>query len=396
MTRREKINVLHLRSCRGGGGGPEKTILFSAKEIDADAFSLHIAYLKSRDDAEFDLDQRARKLGIDNFVTIEEESKVDIKAIRQLLRLVKDRQIHVLSCHCYKSDLYGLILRRFHKMKLISTVHGPLASLRFFWSSQNWRVRYLYDQLDLRLLRYFDRVLIVSDSMRSTVSKYGVKKDRLAWVKNAIDCTYFRQGYLSRHQARAALNLPQDATIVGAVGRLNAEKDYPNFLEAAKNVLSERDDLYFTIAGKGTLEDELRGLAASLGIAERVRFLGHFHDIRQVYEALDVYVLSSTREGLPNTVLEAMAMGVPIVATDVDGVGEAVTHEREALLVPPRSSSQLAVAIQRLLADPPFARRLREEARAKVEREFSFAARTRHVESIYRGLLSESSKATRS
>src|SRR5262249_55574870 len=150
-----KINVLHLRSCRGTGGGPEKTILFSAREADP-AFRLHIAYLKSHDDPEFDLHERARKLGIENFVTIEERAKVDLGALRRLLALLREKKIDILSCHCYKSDLYGLILSRFHKMKLVTTAHGPLASLRFFWSAQNWRVRYLYDQLDLRLQRYFD------------------------------------------------------------------------------------------------------------------------------------------------------------------------------------------------------------------------------------------------
>src|SRR5262249_53280266 len=155
------INVLHLRSCRGTGGGPEKTILFSAKEADPASFALHIAYLKSKDDQEFDLTERATKLGIKNFVTIEERSKFDLTALQQLLQVLKHKSIDILHCHCYKSDLYGLLLSRFHKMKLVTTAHGPLANLRYFWSAQNWRVRYIYDQIDLRLLRYFDHVLVV-------------------------------------------------------------------------------------------------------------------------------------------------------------------------------------------------------------------------------------------
>src|SRR5262245_36707546 len=116
MTTR-KINVLHLRSCRGTGGGPEKTILFSAKEADPEAFRLHIAYLKSRDDPDFDLAERARKLGIEDFLAIEEDHKFDVRALKSLLRILREREIDILSCHCYKSDLYGLILSRFHPMK---------------------------------------------------------------------------------------------------------------------------------------------------------------------------------------------------------------------------------------------------------------------------------------
>jgi glycosyltransferase involved in cell wall biosynthesis len=378
------INVLHLRSCRGVGGGPEKTILFSAKEADPAAVRLHVVYLKSQGDTEFDLDVRAAKLGITNFTTIEERHKFDIGALRKLLRLLREKEIDLVSCHCYKSDLYALILSRFHEMKLVSTAHGPLASLRHFWSAQNWRVRYLYDQLDLRLLRYFDRVLVVADSMRKTIAGYGVGRDKLIYVKNAIDSSFFRAQKSRAAQLRSRLGIPGAATVIGAVGRLNAEKDYPTFFEAARILLRERDDLYFTIAGKGPLEETLRRQVEGMRLDDRMRFLGHFHDIREVYDLLDVYVLSSTREGLPNTVLEAMSMEVPIVATHVDGVCEAVTPNHEALVVPPRDPRRLAEGIRSLLQDTTLAARLCRAARSKVVSEFSFSARMRRVEEIYR------------
>jgi glycosyltransferase involved in cell wall biosynthesis len=387
MTSTRPINVLHLRSCRGVGGGPEKTILFSAKEADPSAVRVHIAYLKSEGDAEFDLDVRARKMGVSDFTTIEERSKFDLSALRRLLRLLREKQIDLISCHCYKSDLYALLLSRFHKMKLITTAHGPLATFEHFWSAQNWRVRYLYDQLDLRLLRYFDHVLVVADSMRKTIARYGVRRSKLTYVKNAIDANHFRADRGRATELRGRLGLPADATVIGAVGRLNAEKDYPNFFEAARILLAERPDLYFVIAGKGPQEEALRAQLGSMGLTERVRLLGHFHDTREVYDALDVYVLSSTREGLPNTVLEAMAMEVPIVATDVDGVSEAVTHGREALLVPAADSQRLAGSIRSLLVDPAQADRLCRAARERVTSEFSFAARMRRVEGIYRTVM---------
>jgi glycosyltransferase involved in cell wall biosynthesis len=381
-----KINILELRSCRGGGGGPEKTILFSALEADP-AFEVTIVYLKSKDDPEFDLDQRAQKLGVPSFITIDERRKFDIGALRQLLRILRDKRIDILHGHCYKSDLYGVILRRFHKMKLVTTAHGPLATFQFFWASKNWRVRYLYDQIDLRLLRYFQAVIMVSDTMRGIISKHGVDPRRLLWIRNAIDANYFRRTGAPDPSFRASLGIPAEATVIGAVGRLNGEKDYPNFLGAARLMLQRRKDLYFVIAGKGELEEELKAMAAEMGIAGQVKFLGHFHDVRQVFQMLDVYVLSSTREGLPNTVLEAMAMEVPIVSTDVDGVKEAVSGDREALLVPARNPGALAEAIERVLADRGLAAQLVAAARQKVETEFSFARRTRLVEDIYRRVL---------
>jgi glycosyltransferase involved in cell wall biosynthesis len=387
MAPGRKINVLEVRSCRGGGGGPEKTILFSALEADREAFDVTIVYLKSKDDPEFDLHERAKKLGVTAFYTIDERYKFDLGGLKQLRRILREKQIDVFHGHCYKSDLYGLILRRFHKMKLMTTAHGPLATFQFFWASKNWRVRYLYDQIDLRILRYFEAVIMVSDTMRRIIGRHGVDQRKLIWIRNAIDSNYFRRSPQRDEQFRERLGIPTDATVIGAVGRLNGEKDYPNFIGAAKLLLQKRPNAYFIIAGKGELEPELRQLTADSGVAGRVIFLGHFHDVRKVFEQMDVYVLSSTREGLPNTVLEAMAMEVPIVSTDVDGVKEAVVDDSEAILVPARDSQRLAGGIEMMLDNAKLRNRLVQNARRKVESEFSFARRTRTVEDIYRRLV---------
>jgi glycosyltransferase involved in cell wall biosynthesis len=208
-------------------------------------------------------------------------------------------------------------------------------------------------------------------------------------VKNAIDSSYFKRSNVNRGEALTRFGLPANAIVVGAVGRLNGEKDYSNFLDMAQILLRCRQDLYFTIAGKGELEQDLKNRIREMGLEGRVHLLGHFHDVRSVYEMLDVYVLSSTREGLPNTVLEAMALEVPIAATDVDGVSEAAAHDREALLVPARDPANLAGAVNKLLADRTLAQRLTRSARTKIENEFSFASRVRHEERIYERVLYE-------
>jgi glycosyltransferase involved in cell wall biosynthesis len=280
-------------------------------------------------------------------------------------------------------------------MKLVTTAHGPLASFRYFWASKNWRVRYVYDQVDLRILRYFDMVFMVSDTMRPLISRHRVDPGKMMWVRNAIDSTYFRRREGEGDALRHELGIPVSARVVGAVGRLNGEKDYPTLLRAAQRLLSHTPDLYFVIAGKGELAASLRHAAADMGVGERVRFVGHFHDVRPLFEMMDVYVLSSTREGLPNTVLEAMAMEVPIVATDVDGVKEAVTDQREAVVVPAQDAERLAAAIDLLLSDVKLRTRLVQTARRRVEAEFSFARRTRQIEDVYRRLMGGSSSLER-
>jgi glycosyltransferase involved in cell wall biosynthesis len=209
----------------------------------------------------------------------------------------------------------------------------------------------------------------------------------MIWVRNAIDCRYFRRSGRSGSDIRERLGIPPGAQVIGAVGRLNGEKDYPNLFRAAKLLLAKRPDLYFVIVGKGELEQQLRTMAAEMGLADRAIFMGHCHDVRSVFELMDVYALSSTREGLPNTILEAMAMEVPIVATDVDGVKEAVTDGVDAVLVPAQDPARLAEGIDVMLGDADLRTRLVRHARRKVESDFSFAHRTRWMEDLYRRLL---------
>ncbi|HJT32847.1 MAG TPA: glycosyltransferase family 4 protein [Pirellulales bacterium] len=382
---KRKINVVHLRSSRGTGGGPDKTLLFSALEGDREAFNVHVVYLKSENDPDFDLEQRANKLGVESFTAIGERSRFDLRAMRVLLRVLREKNADILSCHCYKSDLYGLILSRFHSMKLLTTVHGPIPERAHQWSRSHWKVRYLYDQLDYRLLRYFDHVIIVAETMRKAIVRYGVEPQRITCVRNAIDADYFCKA--EGGDLRQRFGIPTDATVIGAVGRLDQQKDYPNLMAATRILLDEGHNVFCVVAGLGPQEQELRERVQALGLGQRFLFLGHFQDVREVFQMMDIYALSSITEGLPNTVLEAMAMEVPVVSTQVDGVAEVVAHEREALLVPSRDSTQLAAAIRRLLVDPFFAQQLSRAARSRIERDFSFSTRMRRVEGIYRDLL---------
>jgi glycosyltransferase involved in cell wall biosynthesis len=373
-----KINVMHLRSSRGKGGGPEKTILFSAKEIDATKFNLHIVYLKSPTDKEFDITERAQQLQVENFIAIDDRRPFDFRALRQLLHLLKKHKIDILHCHGYKSNFYGVLLARFHKMQFITTCHG--------WVSRHWKDRLIYHHMDRFFLRFFERILIVTETMRNDVVSCGVSNEHVTTIRNAIDSDYFKRDK-SEPQIKDDLKIPRDCLVIGAIGRLEKEKDLPTLFEAARILLKQRQDVRFVIVGKGSQEAHLKALAVDLGISDYLIFAGHFQDIRSVFSIMDIYVLSSIKEGLPNTVIEAMAMEVPIVATTIDGVKEAVTDGQEALLAPARTPGRLAEHILRLLPDDALRERLVTSARTKVMEEFSFAKRMRNIENIYTSMM---------
>ncbi len=163
------------------------------------------------------------------------------------------------------------------------------------------------------------------------------------------------------------------------MARLDKQKDHASLLEAARLV----PDAVFVLVGDGPLREELEDRATRLGVEERVLFLGWREDIPEVLACADLFVLPSLYEGLPLALLEAMAAGLPIVATAIGGTSEAVVDGVTGLLVPPGEPRSLAAAIRRALDDEGLARRLGAASRERVRREFSAAAMARRTVSIY-------------
>ena len=175
---------------------------------------------------------------------------------------------------------------------------------------------------------------------------------------NALNFTRFEQAGARRLDAaaqagkRQQLGIPASALVVGAVGRLAPQKGYADLLTAAQIVLAQQPRAHFMIAGSGDLDRELQQQAADLGIAGNVHLLGARSDIEALFATMDLFVSSSLWEGLPTTILEAMAAGVPVVATRVSGTVELVEPGQTGLLAEPRDAPGLAAAILAALATP--------------------------------------------
>lgn len=231
-------------------------------------------------------------------------------------------------------------------------------------------------------LRPLDRIIAVSREVRTRYDRdLRVPARKLAVVPNGI-------------AVPAAIRPPDPALrstlvqgrpdyVVLTPARLHEQKGHAFLLEAAARV----PDATFVLAGDGPLRAGLEARARELGVAERCVFLGHRTDIAELLAVADLFVLPSLYEGLPVSVLEAMAARRPVVATAIGGTDEAVAHERTGLLVPPSDSGALAAAIRRLRSDPALAERLAAAGRERVEREFSSLAAARGVMRIYDELI---------
>ncbi len=222
----------------------------------------------------------------------------------------------------------------------------------------------------------------------------GVPEWRIEVVHSGIDVARVAATVATaRAEGRDALlrrewGVPKGAPLVGIVAALAPHKDHATFLAAAALVGAQRPDLRFVIAGDGPAAVAVRADMERLDLGGRVTRPGFVKDVAAVFAALDVFVLSSYLEGLGTSVLDAMAAGVPVVATHVGGIPEMITHDVHGLLVPPRDPLALAMAMTRVLADPEATAERVRQARERVE-EFSLAGTVEATGALYRRVLAE-------
>ena len=238
--------------------------------------------------------------------------------------------------------------------------------------------------LDRATNRLASHIIPVSASCRDFLIQYeSIPPNKITLIPNAIDLRRFTSGGETRAAARRSLHIPTDGFLVAGVGRLNPQKNFMLFLEIAKRLLTQFTNLHFLLAGEGPEENLLREKAASMGISNKITFSGYIADTRRVYTAADVLLMPSRFEGLPMTLLESMAMGLPVVASNLDGIAEVIQHAEDGYLSPSNSAETFAQHIALLLSNPDQARRIAINARAKIEKHFSVERLTSQVEAIY-------------
>lgn len=372
------IRVLELRSVRGTGGGPEKTILLGAERTDPNEFAVTVCYLRDARDTRFAVGDRARRLSID-YVEVVERHSFDPGVWSDLRALVRERQIDIVHSHEYKTDFLALLLSKAENVIPLATVHG--------WTGHTRRDRFVYYPADKRLLRAFPFIIAVSGEIQSELIRKGVDPDRVRVVLNGIDHRAFRRDRSREQAARRQLGLSRHDIVIGSIGRLEPQKRFDLLIQACGAIQARKPNVRLLIAGDGSLREELRALAARVMPGDRCQFLGHRDDVVMLHHAFDLFVQSSRYEGTPNAVLEAMALETPVVATDAGGTIEIAAQGEHALIVPSGDVTALIRAIDQTLASRTPTEARVAAARRRVETALSFETRMTTVENIYRDLV---------
>jgi glycosyltransferase involved in cell wall biosynthesis len=378
MSRRSSINILELRSIRGSGGGPEKTILHGAALAERARFNISVCYVRDARDREFTLDARARHLNVD-YVEVLEQHSFDPGVIRQLTALVRSKQIDIIHAHDYKTDLAAYWVARRTGIIPLATAHG--------WTGQSRRERLLYYPADRFILRHYPRVIAVSSEIRQRLIDSGASPDRVSVILNGIDPSSHRRLPDRRGTVRASLGFAPTDYVIGAVGRVERQKRFDQLIEAVAPLMAGRANIHLVIVGNGSLLDAARTAAAERNVSDRCHFLGHRTDVADLHHAFDLFVQSSEYEGTPNAILEAMAMETPVVATRAGGTEELFDDGVHGILVPVRNPLALREAILKAIEDPVSASARARAARDRIETELSFVTRTRRLERVYEELV---------
>lgn len=365
------VRVLHLRDSPWIDG-PGRTILETARHIDGARIEYHIGAFVSDPAAPHPLVGRASSLSL-RVHAISDRGGIGTELVDTIARLLDEHRIDILHTSEFRSNVLALLCRRRRPVTLVTTAHG--------WIANNLRGR-IYRVADKIVLRFFDRVIFVSQAMRRLVP---------AWWLGARSCVLLNALVLEEY-GKEMLNEvrgvpdPIRRVVLLNVGRLSPEKGQDLLLQAVAALAPEFPGITLRFAGIGPLEGKLRELAVSLKIADRVEFLGYVTDMPRLFSQCDAVVQSSSTEGLPNVILEAAYLRVPIVATAVGGTDEVVEHARSAWLIKPGRLDLLIDGLREYLRRPAEFLAMAELAHCDVHDNFSFRVRTDRLMTLYEEL----------
>jgi glycosyltransferase involved in cell wall biosynthesis len=352
----------------GTNGGAQEHVYSLVTRMDSDRYDVRVVSLSHGSSV-----RRLEKAGIEVSVIDEPDDRAAVGALAELLAPLEPEVIHN---HMYRAEVIGtraaLLLgeQGCKRPAVISTVHSS-------------RIRCVDDRVALRQLTpLMDRLIAVSRAIEQKIREEGRFGAPVSLIYNGVDLQRYnhQQPCCTLHDD---YRIPESSPIVGVVARLEAEKGHRTLVDAWPLVLAVHPEAWLLIVGEGSERNSLEAQSASLGISEKVVFTGRREDVPAVTAALDVAVLPSYREAQGLSVLEAMALSRPVVASNVGGIPEMIEDGVTGLLVPPGDCEALGAAIIRLLSDHPLADMIAKRGHDMVHDRFCIELMTSQIENLY-------------
>jgi glycosyltransferase involved in cell wall biosynthesis len=371
-------------------GGAQETVMLVADMLDPARFDASvISGPQTGPEGSLIEDVRARgiPLTIEPALVREINPAKDLLALVCLIRFIRRGRYDIVHTNSSKAGILGRWAAWLAGVPVVvHTVHGWAHNER-----QHPLLRRFYIFLEQVTQLITRKLIVVSPRNTEKGLADGIATPaKYVMVRSGIELDRFRQPVRPREDVRTELSIPLDAPVVGTVTRLSPQKAPLDFVKAVARVAEKRPNIHFVIVGDGPLRAEVEARVAASGLADRVHLTGLRRDVPDLLHSFDVFALTSLWEGLPRVLPQAMAAGLPIVATAVDGNAEAVEDGISGILTPPGDPQSLADALLRLLDDPALAAEMGAAGRKRAD-EFGARKMVDDIAALYETLLADAS-----
>ncbi len=372
----KKLRVMEMIDKPVLGGGPAALLLL-AGHLDRGLFEVFIC-----SGGDGPLADQARRKGL-AVIQAPLDKKLHFRSRHEIASVLKELKIDILHTHGGVAGLHGRTAARLARTPaVVHTLHGI-----HYLHYRNPLLRRLHVLLERRCSRFTDRLVLVCQSDLRRARKHRLAPEgKMTVILNGLDVPY-EPGADDLARKRSELGWAPGRAIVGTVARLHRQKGVIHLLRAGRKILDAVPESIIVAVGGGPQAARMRREARRLGLGERCLFLGAREDATALMALFDIFVLPSLWEGLPFVLMEAAALGNPIVASAVDGVPEILDDGRTGLLVPPGDPEALAAAVIRLLRDRDEARRLAERAKSIIPPRFPLSRMVEQTQNLYLELI---------
>ena len=320
------------------------------------------------------------------FHRVDIASGPSLTAVRRLRALLSERRFDMLHCHGARAAFYGRLASATlggRRPRIIYTIHG--------FAAPHYALpkRTMLLGIERLLTPVTDAVICVSAAERNSFVAAGFgPRERLHLVRYGIDAPLFRDVVVDRAEQRASLGTPVDAPLVTTICRLYRPRDFETLLGAFARLVAELSNVHLLIVGDGPYRQDIESLISDLRLGAHVTLAGFRRDTAQILAVSDVFVLSTALwEGLPLTILEAMASGLPAIASDVGGIREEIIHQQTGIVVPPRDPTALYQALLDLLTNDDKAKAMGQRGRERVDEYFTLERMGQETMAAYEDLM---------
>ncbi|MFH1704114.1 MAG: glycosyltransferase [Nitrospirota bacterium] len=375
----EKINILHIYQ-NSKIGGVQQQLLSLLKAYNREWFHPIFCCLGPKEE----MGKEIEGTGIE-FIPLNKlrYNRFSSGIVLELHRLMKKKQIHVVRTHRYRSNLYGRLAAFFAGVPVI------IASVHDNYRTDKRPKRRIMNRI---LSKITDKIVAVSEDVKEDIMRYDrIDPSKIEVIPNGIDVERFNPEK-NTTDIRKEFSLEEDDIVIGFIGRIVTAKGLEYLLDALPYLKGEFKSIKLLIVGEGSLVEKLKERAKKNNIFDNILFTGKRRDIPEILASINIFVMPSIAEGFPNALLEAMAMGKPIVTTEVGGIPEIVKNGFNGLLVPPRDTLSLSKAIKELISNDQLAAKMGQAASNLVRDNLSIKAIAQKWQSLYLSILKEKAR----